>query len=81
MKEAIARVSSRGQVVLPADVRESVNISKGTRMIVVVRSGMIIMKPLRKLSELQGILAEMKKESKKVVDELRGEWDIKLEAG
>ncbi len=81
MKEEIASVSSKGQVVLPVDIREDIGISKGTKMVVVVRGGMIIMKPLKKLSELQGILSEMKGKSKAIVDELRREWDIKLEAG
>lgn len=39
---------------------------------------MIIMKPMRKLSELRGILKDVKGPAKEIVRELRKEWEIKL---
>jgi antitoxin PrlF len=81
MKEEITSMSSKGQVVLPASIREGIGITKGMKIAVIVKGDMIVMKPLKRLSELQGIVKGMKGKSKEIVDELRREWDIRLEAG
>jgi len=44
----------------------------------IIPQGLIIMKPLRKLSELRGILKEVERPAKEIVGELRKEWEIKL---
>jgi len=77
--EEVVTVSSKGQVVLPSDIREKLSIGKGTKMVTVERGGLIIMKPLRKLSELRGILKEVERPTAEIVRELRKEWEIKLE--
>ena len=76
--EEVVTVSSKGQIVLPSDIREKLSIGKGTKMVLVAREGLIIMKPLRKLSELRGILKDVKRPTKEIVEELRKEWEIKL---
>jgi len=81
MKEEITSMSSKGQVVLPASISEGIGITKGMKIAVIVKGDMIVMKPLKRLSELQGIVKGMKGKSKEIVDELRREWDIRLEAG
>jgi len=76
--ENVVTVSSKGQIVLPSDIREKLSIGKGTKMVLAAREGLIIMKPLRKLSELRGILKDVEKPTKEIVGELRKEWEIKL---
>ncbi len=77
MKEEIVKVSSKGQLVLPSDVRDELKISKGQRMVMTIHKGIILMKPVKKLSEMEGILKDSK-DAKKIIDDLRREWDIEL---
>jgi len=79
MKEEIVKVSSKGQVVLPSEIRHNLRIVKGQRMIITVHKGVILMKPVKRLSEMKGILRISKKDTKKIIDKLRKEWDIELE--
>lgn len=78
MKEEIVTVSAKGQIVLPSGVRRELSLEKGTKMVLVVRDGIMIMKPLRGLSELRGILKKIEKPAREVVRELREEWEVKL---
>ncbi|KPV64722.1 MAG: SpoVT / AbrB like domain protein [Candidatus Bathyarchaeota archaeon BA2] len=78
MKEEIVTISAKGQIVLPSEVRKELSLEKGTKMVLVVRNGIVIMKPLRKLSELRGILKEIEKPAMEIVRELREEWEVKL---
>jgi len=78
MKEEIVTISAKGQIVLPSDVRRELSLEKGTKMVLIVREGVVIMKPLKRLSELRGILSEIEKPAKEIVKELREEWEIKL---
>lgn len=48
-------------------------------MIILIKKGWIFMRPVKKLSELRGILKEGKKTSEELVREIRQEWDKKLE--
>jgi AbrB family looped-hinge helix DNA binding protein len=52
----ITTVSTKGQLVIPAEVRESLGIGPGTRIAVSVEGGSIILEPV----------------SEKLVDETRG---------
>ena len=78
MKEEIVTISAKGQIVLPSDVRRELSLEKGTKMVLVVRDGIVIMKPLRRLSELRGILKEIEESARGIVRELREEWEVKL---
>ena len=78
MKKNVVTVSTKGQIALPSEVREELSIGKGTKMVLVVEKGMIVMKPLRRLSEFEGILSEVKKPAREIVKELREEWEVKL---
>jgi AbrB family looped-hinge helix DNA binding protein len=78
MKEEVVTISAKGQVVLPSDIRKELSLEKGTKMVLVVREGMVIMKPIKRLSELRGILSEIEKPAKEIVKDLREEWEIKL---
>lgn len=77
MKEEIITVSSKGQVVLPSELRSRLNIDKGRKLVLVEKNGVIIMKPIKKLSELRGII-KTKESTKKVIRQLRKEWEIEL---
>jgi len=76
--EDVVTVSSKGQIVLPSGVREKLSIGKGTKLVLMEKGGLIVMKPLRKLSELKGILKDVERPAKEIVGELRKEWEIKL---
>ena len=49
-------VSSKYQVVIPREVRESLKIRKGQKVLVLARRGMIEIVPERDISELKGFL-------------------------
>lgn len=78
MKEEIVTISAKGQIVLPSAIRRELSLEKGTKMVLVVKKGMVIMKPLKRLSELRGILSEIEKPAREMVKELREEWETKL---
>ncbi|MCK4425004.1 AbrB/MazE/SpoVT family DNA-binding domain-containing protein [Candidatus Bathyarchaeota archaeon] len=78
MKEEIVTISAKGQIVLPSAIRRELSLEKGTKMVLVVKKGMVIMKPLKRLSELRGILSEIEKPAREIVKELREEWETKL---
>lgn len=44
----IASVSTRGQIVIPSDIRKSLNIETGTKMVVIQDGDNILMKPIQK---------------------------------
>ncbi|NYE58629.1 AbrB/MazE/SpoVT family DNA-binding domain-containing protein [Carboxydothermus ferrireducens] len=52
-------VSSKYQIVLPAEVRKSLGIKKGQRLHVLVENGSIRLIPSRPLNELRGYLRGM----------------------
>ena len=78
MKEEIITISAKGQIVLPSGVRKELSLEKGTKMVLVVRDGIVIMKPLKRLSELRGILKEIEEPAREIVRKLREEWEVKL---
>ena len=47
METRLITVSTRGQVVLPADIRRVLSISDGDRLAVHVSDGVIMMKPVK----------------------------------
>ncbi len=52
-------MSTKGQVVLPKDVRETLGISSGTQLEVEVRDGVVLLRPIRNttVEDLLGLLA------------------------
>ena len=54
----IATITSKGQVTIPKDVREKLNLRPGDRLLVTVQGDRIIMIPIRmrSLSEMFGAL-------------------------
>ncbi|ABB14876.1 AbrB/MazE/SpoVT family DNA-binding domain-containing protein [Carboxydothermus hydrogenoformans] len=52
-------VSSKYQIVLPAEIRKTLGIKKGQRLHVLVENGSIRLIPSRPLSEMRGFLRGM----------------------
>jgi len=52
-------VSSKYQIVLPAEIRKNLGIEKGQRLHVLVENGSIRLIPSRPLSEMRGFLRGM----------------------
>jgi AbrB family looped-hinge helix DNA binding protein len=78
-KKEVVTVTTKGQITLPSEIREQLDIEKGSRMVVLIKGGWIFMRPVKRLSELRGILKEAGKKSEELVREIRQEWDEKLE--
>lgn len=54
---AFTTLTSKGQLTIPKEVRESLNLAPGTRFYVTERNGQVVAVPKnRKLSELAGML-------------------------
>jgi len=51
---ATARVSSRGQITLPAELRRELGIALSSAVEVDGRDGVIVIRPLRSISEVRG---------------------------
>jgi antitoxin PrlF len=73
---SISQVSSKGQVTIPKDIRETLGITEGDRVIFETDGNHVT---LRKVSgeKLSRILTQRKPWNKKSLDyqrELRGEW-------
>ena len=56
MSVIIARVSSKGQITLPIDARRRLGIKANSRVEIITGDGCIIIRPLRSVRELAGIL-------------------------
>jgi AbrB family looped-hinge helix DNA binding protein len=55
---SITRVSTKGQVVLPKEVRDTLGLTSGSELEVEVRDGVVLLRPLHKttVDELLGML-------------------------
>lgn len=68
-------VGDRGRVVLPAAVRETLGLQRGTRMLVrAERDGTLTLRPYRAVAERnRGLLADLAPSDTSMVDELLAE--------
>jgi AbrB family looped-hinge helix DNA binding protein len=56
---AFATMTSKGQLTIPKEVRDELNLSSGTRFYVTVRNGEVVARPKNKrLADLAGILGK-----------------------
>lgn len=55
---ALTKLSTKGQVVLPKDIRDTLGLSSGTELEVEVRDGLVVLRPIRKttVDDLAGML-------------------------
>ncbi|HNR44624.1 MAG TPA: AbrB/MazE/SpoVT family DNA-binding domain-containing protein [Methanofastidiosum sp.] len=72
-KEEFTRVSSKGQIVIPKDIRESLNIEEGDLLAAVSEENFIILKKVNpKITEEEKILLKRIKEAWDSID--RGDY-------
>ena len=55
----VTSLSTRGQVVIPNDIRENMNLEPGTKMIIIQEGDNILLKPIKapKMSQFEKIIA------------------------
>ncbi|MBI5253096.1 MAG: AbrB/MazE/SpoVT family DNA-binding domain-containing protein [Euryarchaeota archaeon] len=75
----IVKLSSKGQVVIPAEIRESFELYEGDRLLIERKDSDIVIKPVAKLSRLKGIDKGAWKDTSKEIDKMREEWDKEFE--
>jgi AbrB family looped-hinge helix DNA binding protein len=70
--EDVTKVSSKGQVVIPKEIREKLGILPGEKIIVMTRDEEIVLKKARRLSleELSGKIADVAEKKKIDVEKL-----------
>jgi len=61
MKVGMTRVSSKGQIIIPWDIRQAMNIKEGTKLIVLSTEDSIILQPISVVSEKFKVAELMKK--------------------
>ncbi len=74
-------VTSKGQLTLPAKIREALGIRQGTRLEVETADGGILLKPVRRLSEMKGAAKKALAGSTPLsqLKALRNSWDREFE--
>lgn len=79
MTEYNVTISSKGQFVLPKEVRDQFKLSNGSKVKIIVDGDTIILKPRSIADELQElIMADIIKDGKKVTTETVKEYQIRL---
>lgn len=79
MTEYNVTISSKGQFVLPKEVRDQFKLSAGSKVKIIVHGETIILKPRTVADELQDIiLADIVKDGKSVTQETIREYQTKL---
>lgn len=63
MKVKVTSLSSKGQVVIPSDIREKLGISSGANMLVLTDGTNVLLKPIRmpKLQSFERLIKESRK--------------------
>jgi len=64
---ATTRMSSKGQVVIPEDIRNRLKLKSGSRFVVVGKDDVIILKTIAPpiMTEFDGLVSEARKQAKK----------------
>ncbi|MDJ1423115.1 MAG: AbrB/MazE/SpoVT family DNA-binding domain-containing protein [Candidatus Methanoperedens sp.] len=73
----IVKLSSKGQVVIPAKIRKELGLSEGDKLFIDRRQGEVILHPVVKLSRLKGI--DKLRAASDEVRKIRKEWDREFE--
>lgn len=75
----VKKLSSKGQIVLPAELRKEFHLSKGDKILVESRDGEIILKPIKSLNKLKGI--DEIDDASEILKKTRKRWDEEFEEG
>jgi AbrB family looped-hinge helix DNA binding protein len=84
MEHAFTTLSSKGQVVIPAALRESLGLESGTRFVIRQEGEMLILEPqtmaakLRKIRELRGLTAGGPSMTDELLEDRRREREAEL---
>ncbi len=84
MEQIFTKVSSKGQVVIPAAIRESLGIGRGTRVAFLQEGSRVILEPetlaakLRILKELRGCMAGGPSMTDMLLEDRRRERELEL---
>lgn len=70
-------LSSKGQIVLPSNIRKKFHLKKGDKLLVKQKKDVIMLKQITSLPQLKGI--DQLKEASQDLQKLRKEWDEEFE--
>ena len=73
----VVKLSSKGQIVIPAKIRKELKLSKGDKLLLERNGDAIILRPMVKLSKLRGV-DKIEKASEEI-EKIREEWDKEFE--
>jgi len=73
----IVKLSSKGQIVIPAKIRKELKLSKGDKLLLEREGDMIILRPMVKLSKLKGV--DKIEGASEEIEKIRKEWDREFE--
>jgi AbrB family looped-hinge helix DNA binding protein len=73
----IVKLSSKGQIVIPAWLRRELGLSEGDKLLIERRQEEVVLKPVVKLSKLRGI--DKIEGASDEVERIRKEWDVEFE--
>ncbi len=76
---AIVRLSSKGQIVIPAEIRKYFKLDEGDRLLIEKKNRDIVIKPVAKLSRLKGIDKGAWMDTSNEINKMREEWDKEFE--
>ena len=74
----IVRLSSKGQIVIPLEIRRELELRKGDKMIIQRKNDKVIIRPIARVSDMKGIDKKAWKETSKEIDNMRAEWDERV---
>jgi len=69
----VVKLSSKGQIVIPAKIRKELKLSKGDKLLLERRGDTIILRPMVKLSRLRGV--DKIEGASEEIEKMREEWD------
>ena len=73
----VVKLSSKGQIVIPAKIRKELKLSKGDKLLIERRGDAIILRPVVKLSRLRGV--DKIEGASEEIEKIREEWDKEFE--
>ncbi len=73
----VVKLSSKGQIVIPAKIRKELKLSKGDKLLLERNGDTIILRPVVKLSKLRGV--DKIEGASEEIEKIRGEWDKEFE--
>ncbi|MFA4647788.1 AbrB/MazE/SpoVT family DNA-binding domain-containing protein [Pyrococcus kukulkanii] len=69
----VVKLSSKGQIVIPAKIRKELKLSKGDKLLIEREGDAIILRPVVKLSRLRGV--DKIEGASEEIEKIREEWD------